>query len=140
MPYDPFKIVDSGDIFEDESSKELFYSCGLFDELPLGELYAMSAGDKWTKDEINEYIKIHNVLVLFILPKSQVGEAELSIHGEIDEKEKLLLKIFITKQFGGKNMSEDLVIMINEYASTWYSQYIVPGPIRLLNFAKKKRR
>lgn len=92
--------------------------------------------EEWDDDEINDYISRNAVLVLFKV-HSSINEAELIIHGNLNEKQKMLLKICIVGKFGGKRMSEDMCIRINEYAETWYNGYIKTSKkVRVLNFNK----
>jgi hypothetical protein len=95
--------------------------------------------EDWDDDEINDFLSRTPVLVLFKIHLG-VNEAELLVHGKLNEKQKMLLKICIIAEFGGKNMSEDMCIKINEYAEMWYNDYILaPKKVRVLNFSKREK-
>lgn len=95
--------------------------------------------EDWDQNEIDDYVKEYSVLILFKIHK-HLREAEIIIHGKLSEKQKLLLKLCILGEFGGKTMSEDLCTRINEYAESWYNDYVhIPRKIRVLNFRKKGR-
>ncbi len=95
--------------------------------------------EEWDDDEIKNYISRNPVLVLFKIHLG-INEAELIIHGKLNEKQKMLLKICIVGEFGGKKMSDDTCVRINEYADLWYNDYILaPKKIRVLNFSKGRR-
>jgi hypothetical protein len=94
--------------------------------------------EKWDDDEINDFLVDTPVLVLFKIHLG-INEAELVIHGDLDEENKMLLKIHITEEFGGQNMSEEMCVKINEYAEMWYNDYILAPKIRVLNFNKGRK-
>lgn len=91
----------------------------------------------WKEVDIKDYVNTHSVLVLFKLHIFS-GEADLLIHGDLNEKEKLLLKVCIIGKFGGKNISDDLYVKINEYAEEWHNDFVKQPSIRVLNFKKRK--
>lgn len=90
--------------------------------------------EEWSNNEINDYIDQNPVLVLFKIHLG-INEAELIIHGKLNEEQKMLLKTRIAKKFGGKMISEDMCIRINEYAEMWYNDISAPQKIRVLNFS-----
>ena len=95
--------------------------------------------EEWSDDEIDDFLTRTPVLVLFKIHLG-INEAELIIHGKLSERQKILLKLCIIGEFGGKNMSEDMSIRINEYAEIWYNDYILaPKKVRVLNFNKGRK-
>lgn len=94
--------------------------------------------EEWDDDEIKNYIRQNPVLVLFRIHLG-INEAELLIHGKLNKKQKMLLKICIVGKFGNKRMSDDLCIRINEYAEMWYNDYLAPKKVRVLNFGKGRK-
>jgi len=95
--------------------------------------------EEWDDDEINDYTSQNPVLVLFKIHLG-INEAELVIHGNLNDKQKMLLKICIVGEFGGKKMSDDMSVRINEYAEMWYNDYILAAKkVRVLNFSKRGR-
>lgn len=94
--------------------------------------------EKWDTEEINEYIGIFNILVLFeILPV--IREANMLIYGKnLTDTQKLQLKEFITSMFGGQTLTDDLCIKINEFAVKWYNKVILCKRARVLNSGKKE--
>ena len=93
--------------------------------------------DTWSEDEVSNYLGQNPVLVLFKLDYIS-REAEIIIHANLNEKQKSLLRSCIVGEFGGKRMSEDMCIKINEYAERWYEDYIKSPKIRVINFGGKK--
>jgi len=93
--------------------------------------------EKWSEDEIREYVGKYHILILFAIYVA-TREAKLKIYGNINDKQKGLLKTCILGKFGGKDVTEDLTIRINEYAEEWYENYIVSRKIRVLNFGRGK--
>jgi hypothetical protein len=92
--------------------------------------------DDWNDQDVSDFLSQTPVLVLFKLHYG-ANEAELIIHGKLNEKQKMLLKVCIVGEFGGMNMTNDISIEINEYAKRWYNDYILaPKKIRVLNFSK----
>jgi hypothetical protein len=93
--------------------------------------------DNWSDDEINNYVNENSTLVLFRAHRGS-NEAEIIIHGELNDKQKLLLKVCIIGKFGGKPLNESNCVKINEYAREWYKDFIVaPKKVRVLNFKRK---
>lgn len=92
--------------------------------------------ETWTQEEVDEYLDEYNVLVLFKI-HPLLKESEVIVHGNMKESQKVLLKLCVIEEFGGKNMSEDITEQINEYAKNWYYRYIERGPIRIINLGKK---
>jgi len=94
--------------------------------------------EEWDDDDIDDFLTETPVLVLFKIHLG-INEAELVIHGNLSENQKMLLKLCIIAEFGGKNMSEDMSIKINEYAEMWYNDYILAKKVRVLNFNKGRK-
>ena len=92
--------------------------------------------EKWDSEEIDDHLRVCPILILFKIHVN-LGEAEIVVHGNLSQKQEILLKVCIVGEFGGDKMSEKLCITINEYAEKWYNRFVKPQKIRVLNFAKK---
>ena len=91
----------------------------------------------WTQDEIDEHIEQFNVLVLFVV---QLGtkEAQLEIHGNLNDTQRESLMLLITNNFGGHTLSSALCAKINEFAEKWYNKYVLKKKARVINFKKER--
>ena len=92
----------------------------------------------WNGQEIDEYVRQFNVLVLFQAVQGQ-KEARLVVYGKIDDEEKDQLKKQILVQFGGFDLSSQLCDRINEYAEKWYNKFVLKRQARVINFGRKHR-
>jgi hypothetical protein len=92
----------------------------------------------WSDQEIKDYVKCFNVLVLFVIHAS-LGEAEIIVHGNITDEQKRQLTIVITTLFGGSNMDKSLCNKVNEFAEKWYSKIILKKKARVINFRKETK-
>lgn len=92
----------------------------------------------WTEQEISDYLSVVGVLVLFEIEVNLFNrEAKIIIKGDFSSWDKSSLKDDITKYFGGKDISDELCIRINEYAEKWYNKKIARRKARVINKVKK---
>jgi len=92
----------------------------------------------WTNEEINEYIEQFNVLILFVVSLGS-KEAQLEIHGDLNETQREQLLVLITTMFGGATLSSALCGKINEFAEKWYNKFVLKKKARVINCKKEKR-
>lgn len=93
--------------------------------------------DKWNEEEIDDYVNKYSVLVLFRIHK-RINEAEIVLHGGLNRKQNLLLRVCIIGKFGGGQFTDDACIKINDYAKEWYKDFVAaPRKVRVLNFKRK---
>ncbi len=98
--------------------------------------YTIAEDEDWKDDAINRYVKQFKVLVLFRV-HSVSKEVELIIHGDFSIKKKKLLLIDIIRKYGGKNLSPNICVEINDFAEKWYNKYVSEKRARVINFKKK---
>lgn len=92
---------------------------------------------KWSKEEIDEWVDIYNVLVLF---EEWVGrEAKVVIHGKIDATNQMKLAEAIVRYFGGTHMTPSVCRKVNEFSQKWYNKNILNKKARVLNSKGKKK-
>ena len=92
--------------------------------------------EPWTPAEVDDYLKIFNILVLFE-PSAVAGQTVLRVYGNISEKRKAQLTEKILLMFGGKIVTEILCDKANEYAHKWYKKVVI-GNKRVINIRRKK--
>jgi len=92
----------------------------------------------WTEQEIDEYVDQFGVLVLFIV-HTNTKEAELVVHGRLNEAYKDKLKEKITMMFGGTTLSDPVCNKINEFAEKWYNKFVIKRKARVINCKKGKK-
>ena len=89
--------------------------------------------DSWTTEEVDDYLKEFNILILFKV-HLLYNEAEVLIHADIADDKKDLLRGKISMLFGGDTLSRDLCLRVNEYAERWYSRNILNKKAMVINF------
>lgn len=92
--------------------------------------------EQWTKKEIDEWLDIYNVLVLF-KPHWSTKTAEITIYGKMDTALKIKLVEDIAKTFGGAHMTKKVCNKVNEFAEKWYNKYVLKRRARVINTRKK---
>lgn len=93
---------------------------------------------KWSQDEINDWLSVYSVLVLFE-PDLYSNEAKINIHGKLSESQKNQLLHEITSHFGGTVMNRSICEKINEFAEKWHSKHILHKKARVINVNTKRR-
>ena len=94
--------------------------------------------DKWEKNEIDEWLDIYSVLVLF---ETQwvVRDAKVVIHAKMDATNKMRLAEAIARHFGGTGLTRPVCHKVNEFAQKWYNKHILKKKARVLNSKGKKK-
>jgi hypothetical protein len=87
--------------------------------------------DAWEQREIDEYLKIFNVLVLF--SKNNTYTCKIKIYGDMTESKKEQLENKIAGIFGAHDITDAVCDKINEFASKWYSKVILNKTYRIIN-------
>ena len=96
--------------------------------------------ERWSVDEINEYVKSFNILILFEI-FNVIKEAKIIIHGkDMNDKQKQKLKELIIVLFGGQVITDSLCIKINDFGVKWYNKFILKKLARVINFKKGKEK
>lgn len=92
--------------------------------------------DKWSDQEIEEYLEASNVLVLFETNHS-TKTAELKIHGKMTDHQRMAMLENILNVFGGAKLAASVCAKINEYAEKWYNKNVLKRKARVININKK---
>jgi hypothetical protein len=88
----------------------------------------------WSEQEINEYVDLVGVLVLFEIEISLFSrEAKIIVHGKMNTWDRESLRDDIIKKYGGKDITDEIGIRVNEYAEKWYNKKILKRKARVLN-------
>lgn len=88
--------------------------------------------DTWTKDEIAEYVRDYNILVLFEEDWPS-REAIIVIHSKISAAKKDGLREKIIAIFGGRALTDQICDKVNEYAVKWFNKVILQRKSRVVN-------
>ena len=80
--------------------------------------------EKWSYDEINEYVKQFNILILFEIHEL-FNEVTVIPHGNFSDDNAKVLLIKISDKYGGKLINKKMCIKINEFAGHLTNHIIV---------------
>jgi len=94
--------------------------------------------DSWTSEEIARYIEQFCILILFerILPNNTT--AHPVIYGDISVTQQIELETTIGNKFAGISLSESSCNTINEFAISWYNQFVLHKKVFVINYRKEK--
>lgn len=93
----------------------------------------------WNNEDIDEQVNLFGVLVLFDITNTLFGrEAQILIYSKMGEWDKSLLKETIISKFGGKTITTEVCIQINEYAEKWYNHKVLRRRARVINKIKEE--
>lgn len=93
----------------------------------------------WSAQDISDYLSAVGILILFEIEINFFNkEAKVIVHGDFSLWDKDLVRDEIMKKFGGKDITDEVCILINEYAEKWYNKKIKRRKARVVNKVAKK--
>lgn len=93
--------------------------------------------DTWTQDEIDEYVRAFNIVVLFDIRNTTSKIAGLKVYGNVTLTQRDALLDKISHTFSGVYLSDAVCNKINEFAEKWYNKEVLRRRARVINIKRK---
>lgn len=98
-----------------------------------------SFDDQWSGEEIYSHVAKCSILVLFAESQVSNKEAIITIYSKIDVKRKEALLDKILEYFGGRPLTSQICVAINEFAMRWHRKNILKKKSRVINVRRGKQ-